>query len=248
MPATTIDEVLAQLDAIIESPESANSYLGYFPVLYRKVTEQVKLGIAEGRFEDGPRMERLDVAFANRYLDAYAGWLANRPISGCWRAAFEAGDRWPPVILQHLLAGMNAHINLDLGIAAAEVCPAGELDALRGDFDEINTILFTMVQAVTDCIAKVSPWIWILDKVGGRTNDRLIEFSIWRARALAWQNATGLVRLDADGLARRIAEIDTCVETLGRFMLRPGPLMRLALFVIRLREPNDPRKVLAALR
>ncbi|WP_321475839.1 DUF5995 family protein [uncultured Paludibaculum sp.] len=246
MPAKTIDEVLARLDAILQSPEASSSYLGYFPALYRKVTAQVKVGIANGRFDDGPRMERLDVAFANRYLDAYEDWRNDRPVTGSWRAAFEAGECWAPVILQHLLAGMNAHINLDLGIAAAEVCPAAELESLHHDFNEINAILFSMVQEVTDCIGSVSPWIWILDKVGGRTDDRLIEFSIWKARALAWENATGLVRLDADGLARRIAEIDTFVENLGRFMLKPGPLMRLALFVIRLREPNDPRKVLAA--
>jgi hypothetical protein len=247
MPCTTIDEVLACLDAIIDSPESAKSYLGYFPTLYRKVTAQVKIGIEQGRFQDGPRMARLDVAFANRYLDAYECWRNGRPVTGSWRAVFEAGQRWQPTILQHLLAGMNAHINLDLGISAAEICTLDDIEALRHDFDEINTILFAMVQEVTDCIGSVSPWMWILDKLGGRTDDRLIEFSIWRARAVAWQNATGLVRLDKDGLAARVVEIDNFVEGLGRFMLKPGPLMQLGLFFIRLREPNDPRKVMKAL-
>ncbi|QOY85461.1 DUF5995 family protein [Paludibaculum fermentans] len=246
MPCTTIDEVLASLDAIIHSPEASTSCIGYFPALYRKVTAQVKIGIASGRFQDGPRMERMDVAFANRYLDAYECWRSGRPVTGSWRAAFEAAQRWKPTILQHLLAGMNAHINLDLGIAAAEICTLDDIEALRHDFDEINNILFAMVQEVTDCIGSVSPWMWILDKLGGRTDDKLIEFSIWRARAVAWQNATGLVRLDKDGLAARVVEIDDFVEGLGRFMLKPGPMMRLGLFLIRLREPNDPRKVLAA--
>lgn len=248
MPAATIDEVLVRLDAILDSPQAASSAVGYFPALYRKVTAEVKAGIAAGRFEDGPRMERLDVAFANRYLEAYDDWRAGRPVTGCWRAAFEATEHWAPAILQHLLAGMNAHINLDLGIAAAGLCTPADIAALHHDFNVINTILFSMAQQVVACIGGVSPWIWILDRIGGRTDDRLVEFSIARARALAWQNATGLVRLDADGRAARIAEMDTFTETLGRLLLKPGPMLRLGLLVIRLREPNDPRRVVAALR
>jgi hypothetical protein len=36
----------------------------------------VKRGIAEGFFDDGPRMETLGVVFANRYLAAYEAWQA----------------------------------------------------------------------------------------------------------------------------------------------------------------------------
>ena len=68
--ARDIDEVIAQLDDIIARSIRDGSRLGYFAALYRKVTAKVKEGIAQGRFEDGPRMERLDVTFANRYLEA----------------------------------------------------------------------------------------------------------------------------------------------------------------------------------
>ena len=44
--------------------------MGYFATLYRKVTIQVKKGIADNFFDDGPRMERLDVILANRYTQA----------------------------------------------------------------------------------------------------------------------------------------------------------------------------------
>jgi len=37
-----------------------------------------------------------------------------------WVKAFDATEFWWLIVLQHLLMDMNAHINLDLGIAAAE--------------------------------------------------------------------------------------------------------------------------------
>jgi hypothetical protein len=35
------------------------------------VTKKVKNGIENNLFDDGPRMEKLDVIFAKRYIDAY---------------------------------------------------------------------------------------------------------------------------------------------------------------------------------
>ncbi len=46
-PATSIDEVIVQLTAIIEWSKQNDSRIGYFAALYRKVTVQVKKGIAE---------------------------------------------------------------------------------------------------------------------------------------------------------------------------------------------------------
>ena len=35
--------------------------------------------------------------------------------------------RWRPIVLQHLLLGINAHINLDLGVTASEFGEHGSL-------------------------------------------------------------------------------------------------------------------------
>ncbi|HTI94128.1 MAG TPA: DUF5995 family protein, partial [Puia sp.] len=68
MKATTIDEVLSQLSGIIAESRQAGDRCGFFAALYYKVTAKVKEGIEKGQFEDGARMEKLDVLFANRYL------------------------------------------------------------------------------------------------------------------------------------------------------------------------------------
>src|SRR6266571_4880006 len=94
--ARTIDEVIAQLDDIIARSIQEQSRLGYFAALYRKATVKVKEGIAEGRFENGPRMERLDVTFANRYLEALDQFRRGQQPYLSWLTSFKAAATWRP--------------------------------------------------------------------------------------------------------------------------------------------------------
>ncbi|MBL4643563.1 MAG: hypothetical protein JKY44_08235, partial [Flavobacteriaceae bacterium] len=140
-----IDAVIKILEDIIKQSKINNDPLGYFAALYKKVTLKVKEGIANNIFDDGPRMEKLDVIFASRYLDAYATYQKNEPVTESWEKAFKMSKKYWPIVLQHLLIGMNAHINLDLGIAAAEVMKGKNINDLKGDFDKINKILSSLV-------------------------------------------------------------------------------------------------------
>src|SRR5437660_915186 len=148
MNLQTIDEVLLELDQIILRARNDRDRLGFFATLYRNVTIKVKEGIAAGLFEDGPRMEKLDVTFASRYLKAFESFRRGDPLSKCWLTSFRIAANWSPIILQHLLTGMNAHINFDLGIAAQSVAPGAELASLKNDFNQINNILGGMVARV----------------------------------------------------------------------------------------------------
>src|SRR5215203_4369433 len=134
---TRIDDVVDMLDGVLGRALETGSRVGYFAVIYRKVTAKVAEGIATGFFDDGERMERLDVTFANRYLTALTTFEAGDNPTRSWQRAFEATTTARPIVLQHLLAGINAHINLDLGIAAAGTAPGPSLAELRRDFDRI---------------------------------------------------------------------------------------------------------------
>ena len=89
----------------------------------------MKDALEAGAFDDADRMERLDTLFADRYLDAVAARSAGRPATASWELTFAAAQRWRPLVLQHLLVGINAHINLDLGIAAARLREQGDVVA-----------------------------------------------------------------------------------------------------------------------
>ena len=246
-PAETIDEVLARLDAVVARARRERSRVGYFAVLYRGVTSRVRDAIARGDFEDGARMAALDVAFANRYLAALHRFDAGEPTSACWEAAFGAARRWRPIVLQHLLMGINAHINLDLGAAAAAVCPGETLTGLRRDFDAINAILCDMLDDVQDRLARIWPLMGVLDRVGCRTDEAVLHFSILHARDAAWGVAATLVELEPEAAERELARVDEWAAVLARLIETPGVSGTAAALLIRLAELRGVPRVLDAL-
>lgn len=248
MTANSISEVIDQLDDIIDRSRAEESRIGFFAALYRKVTIQVKEGIAAGRFDDGPRMERLDVLFASRYLDALERYRKGEQPSKCWQVAFQAADSWRLIILQHLLLGINAHINLDLGIAAAQTSPGQQLHDLKPDFDRINEILSDLLDEVQKDIDSLSPWIGLLDRVAGRTDEAVMNFSLGRARAAAWGVAATLAAATPEEALLEIDKVDDEIAGLARLIRNPGWLIRVPLFVIRLGERRSIRKVIDTLR
>jgi hypothetical protein len=187
-----IDDIIRQLEAIIQTCAAENNRAGYFAVLYHRVTCRIKEGITKSEFEDNARMERLDVLFAGRYLDAWNTWRAGRNTTGSWKVAFDAAANKDHLILQHLLLGINAHINLDLGIAAAETMKGYSLDGVKKDFDSINNILAALVDEVQDNLGKVSLLMPLFDRCTRGYDEKIVCFSINVAREGAWLFATEL--------------------------------------------------------
>lgn len=236
----TIDEVLQELDQIIFTCRKESSRIGFFATLYRNVTIKIKEGISAGIFEDGPRMERLDVAFANRYLTALESFRKNEPLSSCWRIAFQTASKHWPLIIQHLLVGTNAHVNFDLGIAAAGISPGPELPGLHEDFNRINDILGGMILKVRKDVEELSPWIKFLDQLAPTAEDRIINFSLNKARESAWLVATMVNSTPPAKLGTKLSILDDGVAMLGSLVGNPnGWLINLGLHGIRLRESND---------
>ena len=243
---TTIPEVLDALDRVLAQALERGSRDGYFAAIYRKVTAKVGEGVASGFFDDGDRMERLDAGFASRYLTALAQHDRGEPTTRSWAVAFAALPSPRPLILQHLLLGIHAHLNLDLGIAAAETAPGASLPGLRRDFDRINEILRQLVAGIEDDLGEVSPWLRLLFRVGGPTDEEVIRFSLEVARSEAWRFATELAPLARDDWGGPIGARDTRVARLARLVMSPGWL-QLAVAVVRARESNDVRRNIRAL-
>jgi hypothetical protein len=245
---TSIDEVIDRLDEILRWAVAENSRIGYFSALYRGITDRIRQDIAEGRFEDGPRMELFDVTFANRYLEALEKYRSGEDPSRSWLFAFESAGGTRPVILQHLLLGINAHINLDLGIAAAEISKGSDLDALKGDFYAINETLAERVEEVQDQLARVSPLIFLLKHVDPNADRAIINFSITRARDQAWTVAELLTCLPPPRWESRIDVLDRSTVSLGRLIREPpGQILNGGLAMIQLSESHDVSHVIDVL-
>lgn len=242
MQAQTIDEVIAFLDEIIQAEISKNSKLAYFPILYRKVTHAIKVAIEQGEFEDNSRMERLDVVFANRYLEAYTEFKQGQTPSLCWKVAFDQGSKYWPIVLQHLLLGINAHINLDLGVAAAELM-GNDIKKLKPDFYKINEILSSMVDGVQADIDKVSPIISIVDRLAGKLDERLVDFSIQLARDGAWDFACQYAQSNDTQRQALLRKRDDSITWLGSDIANPGLILGLIVGFVKLFEWKKVQRI-----
>ena len=240
----TIDDVIERLGDIIAICRREDSRLGYFPALYRRVTIRVKEDIAAGRFDDGARMARLDVCFAQRYFEAFDRHRRGASPTQAWAYSFARAESPDPLILQHLMLGINAHINLDLGIAAVETTPSGALPALRNDFERINTILASLIDEVQDEIAACWPMMGVLDRLGGRLDETLCSFCLAEARAAAWSRAEELAGCSGEAVDACIARFDEEVHALARRICPTDGVLPPLVRHLSAAENDNPRAVI----
>ena len=242
-----IDALVSEMRGVVDDAHDRNDANGYFAAMYLGVTIAVQRGLAGGRFAAPDRLVALTTTFAGRYLDALrVGRRSGRPTAS-WQVAFTAAQTWRPTVLQHLLLGMNAHINLDLGIACATIAPETGIVELEADFMQINEVLSEHVQTVQDRLNRVSPLYRFVDDVTGDTDRAVVNFSIARARQDAWRFATSLASDDPGTASRRIVDQDLAVSRLGSQIVRPGRIASAGLLGIRVTEKRHPSEVIEIL-
>jgi hypothetical protein len=157
--AKNLQETIANFDAIVAWAINAPSGIGYFATIYKRATIAVSNAIDTGKFQHPEVMTRFTLTFSQRYFDALNAHFHPTDYTGpthVWQWAFDGVEYAEPIIFQHLLTAVDAHINLDLGVTAAQV-GAGAMDDLHHDFNMINAILGSQVQGVFDALAEVSP-------------------------------------------------------------------------------------------
>lgn len=229
--ATSIQEVLDQLDVIIEDAILSNSNLGLFAYIYRRTTAEIAKEIGLKNFENNEQLEALDVAFANLYLEAYTSYQNNQNISKSWQFAFDHKDE-SLSILQHIMLGMNAHINLDLGIATAATMKGKEIIDVEADFNKVNDILFQITNELQGRLSRVSPLLFLLDFLGSNKDEQVIDFSMRKARELSWNSANLLWALGDNDDKMAIQKIDGVV--LGIAEIIKTPKTRIVRFILRI--------------
>ncbi|MET0300745.1 MAG: DUF5995 family protein [Flavitalea sp.] len=238
MHAASIAEVVTILETIIADCKSKQSRLGYFAILYKLMTGAVIKGIAMGIFQDNTRMEKLDVQFANRYLDAYFDYTNGRPVTTSWKIAFEAATQDDLIVVQHLLLGINAHINLDLGIAAADICTIDTVHQLQSDFVKINDTIAEVYGELQSRFVKISWPAIFLSKIDPRVTNAVINFSIVKAREVAWGNALLLCNASANR-DEIIAATDNIVLKVANAIRHPSSVKNFGLKIIHLFESKN---------
>ncbi|PTT67594.1 DUF5995 family protein [Chryseobacterium sp. HMWF001] len=235
----TIEEVLKKLDTIIIWAKENQSPVGYFACTYRIMTAQVLKGIQQKKFEDNPRMIVLDIAFATRYLEAWEAYSKGQKCTNSWFIAFEAAKNKNLLILQHIFLGMNAHINLDLGISAASIMPYRKINPLKKDFENINNVIASINQKVQDSLNKICYSVELIDKLSNGKDNAVLDFAISKARDTSW--ATAVIASNTPNFIREnvIGIVDYAAAKVATQILNPKILTPSLLKELKKCESND---------
>lgn len=239
--AGVLDQMRQRLDALPRGDARA-----FFLGTYLRTTAAVGHAIDHGVFEDPGWVEKWDVEFARLYLEAYDEALDGGPLARPWQVAFGAPTELHP--LQHVLLGVNAHINYDLPQALLRVITDEEfgdpaiMRRRRRDHERIDGVLASRVAAEEDEL----PAGTLLDRLLTPLNRLATRRFLTEARQKVWHNTYELQ-------AARVAGAEACQARLGELevlsaariadLLAPGPvLLRLAVagFGVRLPPPAAP--------
>jgi hypothetical protein len=182
----------------------------------------------------------MDVAFANLYLDAYRAYKNDQHVSSAWAYAFDHADE-SLTILQHIMLGMNAHINLDLGVATATTMSGQKILDIEADFNKVNDILFQIINELQDRLSRVSPLMFILDLLGKNKDEKVIDFSMRKAREQSWNSANLLWSLGEDQNEEAINSIDHLVLKISERI--KAPKTRTIRFLLKLMQKFETKQV-----
>jgi hypothetical protein len=218
----TIDDVLRNIDQIIDWAIKAKSRIGYFAVLYKRVTLGIREAIRDGVFDDGHRIEQLDVAFARRYFNALNAYFYPDEHQGLtlpWEVAFVGDQDDQAIIVQHMIAGLNAHISFDLGLAVVEIA-GNSLDLLANDYSRVNALLCSQIPGILKVVDQLSPdlrWArWLLpDEVG------VLKGALTKLRGGAWLFAIYMAMHPQNATDKTVHQ-EAFTAALGSWYLQPS--------------------------
>ena len=186
------------MNTYVQRWEAARDRRSIFLDCYAMMTGNMLDALDTGRFADDDWVARLLQHFAEYYFDALELYEARSPTTPrVWQLAHDNAQHEHVMTVQHLLLGVNAHINYDLVFAVAELLTpewetltAEQRDQRRADYVLVNAIIGETIDRVQDQILEVrSPWLDLVDKLMGPVDEWLISEIIAHWRDAVWRDA-----------------------------------------------------------
>jgi hypothetical protein len=249
----SIEAVVSRLERVLDTLKEGDANR-HFLSTYLRTTMAVQDAVLAGRFADPEWVERLDVAFAQLYLDAIETYQAGGDPSGPWQVAFTAAGldgSLPP--LRHVLLGINAHINYDLPRALLEVMTDADFDdpeviaARKRDHEVIDSVLSARVAAEDAELKEASGAVGRVDELLAPLNRLASKRFLKEARGKVWDNTIALSaarRAGTAALASRLEDLSRLSAAKLQQLVAPGEvLLKLAVtgFGVRL-DASTPKR------
>lgn len=229
---TSTADVRSWLTALEQQLLSARDRRGVFVTAYLTITKAVEAQCDAGGFHDPIWVRQYLIAFGALYRDAlHHDVLARRSrdstditrVPKAWRVAFDAAEARHGWVIQHLMLGVNAHINHDLALALLMAGIDENRASRYADHTAVNQVLERATLALkTEVALKWAPVLERLNHAAGTLDDDVTEFSIAKARDHAWAMA---VAIDATrgtpGEALMRATLNEQAAVIARLILAP---------------------------
>jgi hypothetical protein len=244
----TLDDSLRGIDQVVDWAIKADSHIGYFAALYKRITLAIQGAINEGVFDDGDRIDQLGIVFSQRYFNSLNAFFYPDECQGLtlpWGVSFVGDQSHTAIMLQHMMAGLNAHIVFDLGLATVAVA-GNSLDKLENDFNRVNALLCSQIPGILDVVEQRSPdlrWIrrLIPDEVG------LLQRALTKLRRGAWLFAIYMA-MHPQNVNRRTVNHEAWTAAVGSWYLQPSARWTPFPVLVRVIARRESRDVAANIR
>ncbi len=193
----SVDDVITKLEQFERICLEHDDLRGVFATAYLLITKSISSHFSDDTFHDKNWTQAYLVRFGNLYREAVLidETSNGNPVPKSWHISFDTARKKEALITQHLLLGINAHINHDLAVALYDVKIDPERADKYADHCMINNILEDSTNALKiDVSQKYAPILKRLDRKTGYISDDITNFSIPKAREHAWSFAIALTR------------------------------------------------------
>ncbi len=221
-------DVTEHMQAQIIQWQQAKDRRAIFLQCYAMMTENVLIGVANGRFHDGPWVTKLLHHFADYYFDALALYDQGQSCSRVWQQTHDACRQRGINVLQNLFLGVNAHINYDLVLTLYDVLQSewASLDAESRqqryeDHCRVNIVIAETIDAVQDeVVERHSPLLALIDWLGGPVDEFIVAELISHWREDVWRYAQEMLAApDEAGRTRVRQVVEQAALRRGRIIL-----------------------------
>jgi hypothetical protein len=204
---TPADPLLTIMHTQSDIWKKENDHRFVFLRCYSMMTANMLQGIAQGRFCDAAWVARLLHHFAGYYFDALRLYEANDDRTpAVWRQVHEASTHHSLHVLQHLLLGINAHINYDLVLAIRDAMmdewkmyDEATRNMRMADHELVNRIIGETIDAVQDqVIEREAPFMKVVDSLMGRVDEWLLSELITNWRSEVWNESCAMLSAETE--------------------------------------------------
>lgn len=221
--------ITEQMEALIGHWEEADDRRCIFLDCYCTMTGNMLKDLEESRFHDREWVRELLHRFADYYFEALVAYeQSTAPTPAVWQLTHDVARQEEISVLQHLLLGVNAHINYDLALALRDLLSAEweqlSPEATQRRYEDhllVNQIIAETIDTVQDeVVERYVPSMDLVDKLLGRMDEWMIAYVIREWRDDVWQSAVALLEAESDEEVDRVrAQVEERALWLARIFL-----------------------------